>query len=224
MTTFIEYLASVSADESPTAVEDEISSFNLNTCAKLFTDPDLPRDDSILFGCVFVCILSLGHRSSTWNTKLTGKDRARLYAAQVQLTRISSELDNLNWLLLPVTRNTLSSLYTICEYCQQRFKALWNETFGQCGDLTSSIPLKDISQLARLPQYRQSIVDNWEDYMINLQSAREPSSSWLTRVGSAFACSRSGCTLDHLLANVDDRIQSLYEELAGQYHRFADEV
>lgn len=132
--TFVQYFISVSAANSKTVTGDETSSFNLDTCVELFTDPGLLKDNPALFGCVFVSILSLGHRSSTWNTKLAGRDKAIHYAAQVQPNEVSSQLSSLACLLQPLAGGTLS---TICESCQQRFK-VYGRTFGQYRSLNSS--------------------------------------------------------------------------------------
>jgi hypothetical protein len=209
---FLQYFISVSVKE---AVEgDATASSNYDTCVQLYKDPVFLDNDPALFGCVFASILSLGHRSFTWTSNLTRNDRRILYAAQVQLVKVSSELQSLDWLLQPASR--LASFQTLCDYCRQK---LWDSSFGQCGDLNSDTPLKDMSSLARLPQYRQLLVKEWEadraKTWFNLLKSQPTSSSTPAK------CKYPPCAVDILLLSIDEHIQKVYEEITHQYKRLA---
>ncbi|CAE6480174.1 unnamed protein product [Rhizoctonia solani] len=58
--------------------------------AELYQGFKNSNDDNALLGCVFLNVLSLGHRSQVWS-HLTRDDKAILYAAQALLTDLSRE-------------------------------------------------------------------------------------------------------------------------------------
>lgn len=220
--TFIQYFISISAREAP--YQDQTSAFNLNTCVELYKDPMLPKDDPVLFGCVFAAILSLGHRSSTWTTQLSGRDRSILYAAQTQLVTVCDQLTSLGWLLRPW--ETLPSFNQVCFLCRPKCSVNWNETFGQCGNLNSNIPLQDISSLARLPQYRLLLLEKWEGGPTSTSTiiSEALASAWSSMLPYTLSCLESdcwGCILVPITSEVDARIQKVYEELTDRYNRFA---
>lgn len=233
VTTFIQYFVSTSASIQ-TASQRPIPS-NLGTCVQLYKDPYLPKDSPAVFGCVFASILSLGHHSTVWTSLMSNKDRAVLYAAQVQLTSASDELNHVGWLHSEIY--SLSSVDEICSQCQAQLRYLWPETFGKCGGLKSSVALQDVTSLARLPQYRRLLTSRWNAPVVCFPVMPKPNA------GSAF-CSRSGrCNFEETpftmfkliqslfggkpcsklklpLLDIDRRIRQVYEELAWRHKYF----
>ncbi|KAF8603029.1 hypothetical protein BDV93DRAFT_523617 [Ceratobasidium sp. AG-I] len=103
-----------------------------------------------VFGYSFIFVLSLGHRSSVWVDQLTWQDRAKLYAAQVHMTRLHQIQElNIGWLKEPQLPEK------VCATCRLRFGTIWEASFAQCGPLDSAVPLEDVSKLLHLPQYYQ---------------------------------------------------------------------
>lgn len=124
----------------------------LETCISLYKNPKLLAERGTLFGWVFLYILSLGHRSPAWLDKLTRDDRLVLYAAQAELTNLSSRPDlPLDWLTLH--EDLISNLD--CEDCLPRLEVTWNSIFGRVGRLNSVVPLEDIRRIMFLPACRQ---------------------------------------------------------------------
>lgn len=229
--TFIYYIVSTSTMEAN--AKATAGALGLDTCIQLYTDPTLLQRDPAVFGCVFAALLSLGYR--TWESHLSGKHRTVLYTAQVQLTTLG-ELDSLDWILRPEAADRLLSThyFRICNVCERKFEAIWNGIFGRYQSLKSSprTALDGVAFLAQLPQYRQSLVNQWEDYRSSLKATRsrevsQANSLFTMITGSSsnesLTCSHpNGCTLsDELLADIDQHIQQVYEELASQYDRFA---
>lgn len=156
---FIQYFISIWTvpDNRPTGREH--ASSNLNTCVQIFKDPDLPKDDPALFGCAFVSILSLGHRSMVWASSITRGQRAALYFAQVQLTALSGELEHVEWM---VDTYPWQLVVWTCQQCNWEFMRLWNEIRKRVApDLRSDAPLKGVTALARLPQFRRILSNGW---------------------------------------------------------------
>lgn len=237
VTTFIQYFVSISANNQA-ASQQPIPS-NLDTCLQLYRDPNLPKDNPAIFGCVFASILSLGHYSTVWTSLMSNKDRAVLYAAQVQFTSVSEELKNVGWLQSGVY--SLSSIDEVCSQCQAQLGYLWSETFGKCGGLKSNVALEDVTSLARLPQYRRALVSRWNAPVVCFPVMPKPSA------GSAF-CTRNGrcnfeetpftmfkiiqslfggkpCSkLKHPLLEIDRRIRLVYEELAWRHKYFVSQT
>lgn len=126
----------------------------LETCISLFKDPRLSKDCPALSGWIFSFILAYGHRSTVWKEKLTREERLVLYAAQVELTKLSERPDlNTTWLINP--RDPLDGLVNIsCAECRSHCEFVWRSSFGQVGKLDSAIPLEDIRNLMSLSQCR----------------------------------------------------------------------
>ncbi|KAB5591596.1 hypothetical protein CTheo_4944 [Ceratobasidium theobromae] len=219
--TFIQYFISVSVNEAALAEGNIIAASNHETCVQLYKDPKLPIEDPALFGCVFASILSLGNRSSTWTTKLAGKMRAILYNAQVEFVNLSAQFQSLHWLVQPEAPSALPAFETICSCCRRRFLTLWSESFGKCGNLGSSVLLRDISSLAQLPQRRLSLVHKWEDDRAPVITLPPPqSNTWFRKADPPLVCEQGRCSLDDILLNIDDRIQQVFEEITTHYRRF----
>ncbi|KAG8736015.1 hypothetical protein FRC11_002899, partial [Ceratobasidium sp. 423] len=154
----IQYFISFSADKDKQSLPPVRSNFSV--CLDLYKYDSLKQQDPTLFGCVFAAVVSQHHRSGMWTPALTQKDKVLLYAAQVQLTSISKELQNLHWLLAPTSE--LPFFNQICSTCQSELPRLWTETFSKCGDLNSDTLLSDISSLSLLPQHLHSLSQSWE--------------------------------------------------------------
>lgn len=175
---------------------------NLNTCVQLYKDATLPGALPKLFGCVFTLILSLGHQSSVWKDKLTRDERAALYVAQANFTRLKrhSEL-SLDWLASPLTTVAAGE---VCHMCKQHFTMIWSSSFGRCGDLNSVVPLEDVTELARLPQYRQTFAD------------AVYSSPWV--------CELHYTTGKKILTAIDTRMGETYAKFTSEYKRILSEL
>lgn len=218
--TFINHFVSTSI--KATEVGDTTAASGLDTCVQLYTDPTLRNYDPALFGCVFAAILSLGFRS--WDKHLSGRHRTVLYTTQVQLATLS-ELDSLDWFLRPptVARLLLTYYFKICDPCKQRFTDMWNAIFGPYRNLKSSPNASLNGFLAQLPQCRRSLVHRWEEYRLSLKSTQGGGLIGYVFGSGSSACNHpEGCPLnDELLTDIDQNIQKVYVELAGQYDRFA---
>ncbi|KAG8707210.1 hypothetical protein FRC11_007602 [Ceratobasidium sp. 423] len=122
---FIQYFISINLRElsDPSCPTD---SLNARSCMDLYDivkNSDLV-DEPILLGCMFLNLLSLGHRSRIWSEDMTRKDRAILYAAQVQLVDAATELQNLEWLRLDPPSIELAES-RLCENCDINIKTVW---------------------------------------------------------------------------------------------------
>ncbi|CAE7079158.1 unnamed protein product, partial [Rhizoctonia solani] len=238
----IQYFISISADKDQ---RQPPAPSNFMTCIELFKDETLKQRDSSLFGCVFSAIVSQPHRE--WTSTLTQKDKALLYVAQVQLTSISNVLQSIHWLLTPPSE--LPFFTRMCSTCHAVLPRLWRDTFGKCGNLNSSVLLQDISSLARLPQYYHSLSQTWGevDCMGLPSSSRQPSTSRpfgimgytssLLNLSLALASGNPSIMLaqhavserpregqrccTYYLPRVTTLMDEVYNELAGQYTRFA---
>lgn len=124
---------------------------NIDICIRLYQESaGLPL---VTFGYAFIRLLSLGHRSSIWADRLTSKDRATFYAAQIHLTSLNQVEDlTIKWLNSP--RSYVLPKST-CFACWSKFEGIWKTSFGQCGTLDSAVPLDDVSKLLHIPWYRQ---------------------------------------------------------------------
>ncbi|KAH7334925.1 hypothetical protein B0J17DRAFT_672097 [Rhizoctonia solani] len=151
--TFIQYLISNSSKD-PAVYAMLGDRINELPCVGLYQNFKASDAESVLFGCAFLNILSLGHRSQVWAKCLTRDDRALLYAAQAQLVNVSAELDlDLGWISAP--DSTISRQF--CDRCKTMIPEKWEKGFGECNKaLGSGLPLKDVSLLAQLPLHRHS--------------------------------------------------------------------
>lgn len=227
--TFIEYFISISSDRKPSG-QEPISS-NLDTCVQMYKDPNLPNDDPALFGCVFASILSLGHRSTTWISKMTQRERAVLYAAQVQFTSVVDEMESVEWLRHAAL--SLPFLEEVCPECQSQLEYLWLISFSQCVGRGSADTSQNVTALARLPQHRRAWVSRWNPpdactlLKIRRRPDRQPESlvSAIARVFIPFTFESTECPKLKLpLADIDRRIQLVYEELARRHEDFVLEA
>lgn len=222
--TFIDYFLVNSARRSNVA--DVVATSGRDICVRLYTDPTLRSYDPALFGCVFAIILSLGYRY--WDTHLSGKVRTVLYTAQVQLAAQSS-LNSLNWFLEPKPADQLlpTCYFRICDPCEERFMTVWKENFGACQGLKSGTrtTADSIVLLTQLPQFRKSLVSQWEDYRSCSTSGHDGRGGGILSVlgvGSPKCSYPDSCPSgDELLIEIDQHIQQAYEEIAGQYDSFA---
>ncbi|CAE6388932.1 unnamed protein product [Rhizoctonia solani] len=195
--TFIQYLVSVgSKDEAIAASGDHIDDIPCVGLYRNFKESDI---EPVLFGCAFLNILSLGHRSPVWAGCLTRNDRAILYAAQAQLVNASEGLGlDLGWLSAPRS----ATPGQLCDKCSTRLLEKWNRSFGQCSkDLGSGYPLKDVSLLAQLPTYRHIISSGW---------------------GSA--CKQNSRCVPTLLGSVDTHIQQVFTKATSHYKKVVEEL
>ncbi|QRV83234.1 hypothetical protein RhiJN_11250 [Ceratobasidium sp. AG-Ba] len=175
---------------------------NLNTCVQLYKDASLPGALPTLFGCVFTLILSLGHQSTVWKDKLTRDERAALYVAQATFTRLTRHPElSLDWLSSPLTTIAAGE---VCHMCKQHFNVLWGSSFGRCPDLNSVVPLEDVVELARLPQYRQTFAD--------------------AVYSSAWVCELHYTTGKKLLTAIDTRMGETYSKFTSEYKRILSEL
>lgn len=231
---FTQYFISISTVNETSRQASVFS--NLDTCVQMYKDPNLPNDDPLLFGCVFACILSLGHRSTTWISSMSQRERTVLYAAQVQLTSIANEMESVDW--LQSTISSLPSTDKLCWRCRSQLRKLWQKSFGECGDLRSAIPLQDIRALARLPQHRKLLVSQWGTFETCAKSKirPRPQPRPTTVIESIFGMAGPPeprpepepeseiveCTKLQLpLVDIDTRIQQVYESLARRHRAFS---
>ncbi|KAG9074106.1 hypothetical protein FS749_014375, partial [Ceratobasidium sp. UAMH 11750] len=155
----------------------------LDACVRLYKDTSLPTALPKLFGCIFTLILSLGYQSTVWKDQLTRDERAALYVAQAHFTRLHRHPElSLEWLFSPQT--TITS--------------------GECGELNSVVPLEDISEIARLPQYRQKFADAVQ------------SSPWV--------CELHYTAGKKFLNAIDTRLGESYVKFTSEYKRIVSEL
>jgi hypothetical protein len=211
--TFIQYLISTSTKE----IVSKADHIDEPPCAGFYHNLKESNTDPALFGCVFLNVLSLGHRSSVWSTYLTRDDRAILYAAQAQLIDVSEELKiDLGWLSGPDP--TISR--GLCGGCGVKIKTSWARSLRQCSNaLGSGLPLKDVSILAQIAINRYGLeilttqkspydCPKFEIVANNLRhSFRGP--EW----------TRTPCPMDPMLDLIDTHIQQVYTEVASFYKR-----
>ncbi|KAG8707211.1 hypothetical protein FRC11_007603, partial [Ceratobasidium sp. 423] len=202
---FIQYFITINLEDMTSPV-CENDSRNARACMDLYDIVKKPDVDPVLLGCIFLKVLSLGHRSWIWLERMTRKDRPILYAAQVQFVNASSEIQNLEWLRpYPVCRELVEEYW--CDTCESKVMATWNRLFGKLGrDLGSGLPLKDVLLLS------QVAINRWRFY--------EECTNELEN-----CCGRGGLSFlalpDGLLNYLDDNIQKLYEEVASRYRVLA---
>ncbi|KAJ1306213.1 hypothetical protein OPQ81_010921 [Rhizoctonia solani] len=176
-------------------------------------------EDNALLGCVFLNILSLGHRSQVW-LKLGRYDKAILYAAQAQLTNLPNEFvpGSLAW----VTKPDPELAQQLCTGCQLRLSSLWDKLFGECSEgLGSNVPLKDVLFLVKMPEYRWTLWNEMRQVALsvcNLGPLAPPSSPATPRTSRIDKCS-----LLPLLNDIDQHIRDLYEQTTSRYRAIAQE-
>ncbi|CAE6480911.1 unnamed protein product [Rhizoctonia solani] len=200
---FIQYLLSVgSRDETIAALGDHINDL---PSVGLYRNFNASDTEPVLFGCAFLNILSLGHRSPVWARCLTRNDRAVLYAAQAQLVDVSAALDlDLGWLSAP----NAATPRQLCDKCNTKLLEKWNQSFGQCSkDLGSGYPLKDVSLLAQLPTYRHIM-------------PRSSGSKW--GWGWDSGCKQNFSCLPTLLGSVDTHIQQVFAKATSYYKKIVE--
>ncbi|KAH7334985.1 hypothetical protein B0J17DRAFT_96446 [Rhizoctonia solani] len=200
---FIQYFVSMNlTDANP-------PSSNARACVDLYGTVKSSDTDTALFGCVFLKLLSLGHRSRIWTQCVNRKDRAILYAAQVQLVNVAKELRNLEWLKPnppPISRAEPK----LCKSCETKTVAIWNKGFGQLGQgLGSTVPFEDISVLSQVAKAHFEFHQEWNARL-------------------KYCCGYAGrCVLlspNELPGFLDENIRKLFEEVASRYKKLAEEV
>ncbi|KAG8711332.1 hypothetical protein FRC11_003080 [Ceratobasidium sp. 423] len=211
---FIQYFISINTKET---ADNDMTAARTNalTCVGLYNSLKGSENDSALLGCVFLNILSLGHRSSIRGSGLTGNDRAILYAAQIELIDISSEFCSLQWLDSPGSLGR----YYLCSDCQAILARRWVGTFKNCKkELGSGSPLKDVTLVAQLPKYR------WE-LLVDMGNKVKPLGCG-KMLPDPYDLRRSGvkCTAIPLLSYIDRCIRKVYEEAASRHKKFAEEL
>ncbi|CAE6415021.1 unnamed protein product [Rhizoctonia solani] len=175
-------------------------------------------DDDALLGCVFLNILSLGHRSQVWSD-LTRDDKAILYAAQAQLTNLPQEFapGSLAWVTKPDP-----VAQQLCDACQLRLSGVWDKIFRECNEgLGSNIPLKDVLFLAEMPEYRWALWSEMSQVaptVCTLSPLVPPSSPATSSTSRPITC-----PIRSLLNDVDQYIQDVYEQAASRYRAIARE-
>ncbi|CAE6350779.1 unnamed protein product [Rhizoctonia solani] len=200
---FIQYFISVNlSDASP-------PSHNARACVDLYNTAKSSDVDVALFGCIFLKLLSLGHRSRVWSQCVTNKDRAILYAAQVQLVNASKELQSLGW-LKPNAPPISGAEPKLCKNCESKTVAIWKKGFGQLGQgLGSTSPFEDISILSQVAKTHFEFHQEWKDKL-------------------KYCCGYAGrCLLlspTELPGFLDENIRKLYEEVASRYKELTSEV
>ncbi|KAG8758552.1 hypothetical protein FRC11_003470 [Ceratobasidium sp. 423] len=174
-------------------------------------------DDDALLGCVFLNILSLGHRSQVWSD-LTRDDKAILYAAQAQLTSLPEEFvpGSLAW----VTKPDPGLAQQLCDACQLRLSGVWDKIFSECNEgLGSNIPLKDVLFLAEMPEYRWTLWNEMSQaapVVCTLSPLVPPSSPATSNTSRPITC-----PIRPLLNDVDQHIRDVYEQAASRYRAIA---
>ncbi|CAE6360579.1 unnamed protein product [Rhizoctonia solani] len=164
-------------------------------------------NDPVLLGCIFLKLLSLGHRSRIWSERVTRKDKAILYAAQVQFVDASKEFKSLRWVRPDLPREAIN-VSKLCPKCESNVKNDWKKFFGELSEgMGSGLPLKDVSLLTQIAGFR------WK-------SQRE----WESRIGSCDSSWKMGfyCSSEGLLNFLDERLRELYEEVAYRYWKLAE--
>ncbi|CAE6475921.1 unnamed protein product [Rhizoctonia solani] len=200
---FVQYFVSVNLNDA------NPPSPNARACVDLYNATKSSGVDTALFGCVFLKLLSLGHRSRVWSQCVTNKDRAILYAAQVQLVNASKELKDLEWLKPnppPISRAEPK----LCTSCETKTAAIWKKGFGQLGQgLGSTLPFEDISILSQVAKIHFEFHQQWKDKL-------------------KYCCGYAGrCLLlspNELPGFLDENIRKLYEEVTSRYKELTGEV
>ncbi|CAE6476361.1 unnamed protein product [Rhizoctonia solani] len=200
---FIQYFVSINlTDANP-------PSSNARACVELYEAVKSSDTDTALFGCIFLKLLSLGHRSPIWTQCVNRKDRAILYAAQVQLVHVAKELRNLEW-LKPKPPPISRAEPKLCNSCENKTVAIWNKGFGQLGQgFGSTVPFEDITILSQVAKAHFEFHQEWRDRL-------------------RYCCGYAGrCSLlspNVLPGFLDDSIRKLFEEIASRYKKLSEEV
>ncbi|KAH7334982.1 hypothetical protein B0J17DRAFT_96426 [Rhizoctonia solani] len=203
--TFIQYFISISLRDV-THPSNSTNSLNAHACIDLYDIVKHPGVDPVLLGCIFLNLLSLGHRSRIWSEHVTRRDRAILYAAQVQFIDVTTELQNLGWLSLDSPIMKLVGCSFLCNACETKLTASWRKSFGEIGQgLGSGQQLKDVSLLSQLAKNRWDFYEGWKDICCQACETR----GWL-RLPS------------NLIDFLNDNIQTLYEDVASRCGELAE--
>lgn len=175
-------------------------------------------NENALLGCVFLNILSLGHRSLVWS-HLGKDDKAVLYAAQAQLTDLPHEFvpGSLDWVAKPDPGQTQE----LCTGCQLSLSGTWDRIFRDCTEgLGSSIPLKDATLLAEMPEYRWSLWSSMGEITLDSCTAVAPPPGSQALPSTS---RRVTCSIRPLLKTVDQHIQDVYEQVTSRYRIISKE-
>ncbi|CEL56531.1 hypothetical protein RSOLAG1IB_07880 [Rhizoctonia solani AG-1 IB] len=176
------------------------------------------ESNEALFGCAFLNILSLGHRSQVWSD-LTRDDRAIFYAAQAQLIDLPCELTpgTLAWVASPKP----ALLQQLCNGCQKIVSDVWAKTFEECFEgIGSDRPLKDVRLLAEMPIYRPELWKRMSRKAFTdcSQAAANPSRFQLPSTAPVMLRpATTTCPFGPLLNDVDQHIKDIYVQIAVRY-------
>lgn len=130
------------------------NSVNIDTCASLYKDPRLAKNNHGFYGWLIAVILSRRHISAVWLNQLSRDDRLVLYALQAELME---DVQGSGYIFAAALLRTLqrSLKVTSCSACSPHISAAQKSAFGPLGDLRSGAPLDHIKHLAELPYYSQ---------------------------------------------------------------------
>ncbi|CAE7085590.1 unnamed protein product [Rhizoctonia solani] len=93
---------------------------DLILCVSLYSNFEVLTVSQELFGWAFLLVLSLGHRSVAWSTKLSRANRLVLYAAQAEMVKLSEYSPlGISWLVQP-RHPTDGFLHLSCNACSSR--------------------------------------------------------------------------------------------------------
>ncbi|CAE6477735.1 unnamed protein product [Rhizoctonia solani] len=116
-------------------VHGNLTPHNLDLCVSLYGNSEVLGINQELFGWTFLLVLSLGHRSAAWSTKLSREDRLVLYAAQAELVKLSEYAPlGISW-LAQSRHPTNGLLHICCSVCSARCDEAWTTAFGKLGAL-----------------------------------------------------------------------------------------
>ncbi|KAF8673618.1 hypothetical protein RHS04_07607 [Rhizoctonia solani] len=171
-----------------------------------------PGDDSVLLGYIFLNVLSLGHRSRIWSGRINRKDKAILYAAQVQFVDALTEFQTLKKWVVPDPPREITSLSTLCPECKDIIINSWKSFFGEfCQKMGSGLPLKDVSLLSQIADFHRKSEEEWENKTRGCMN-------FLTAKSLSFKL----CTPEEPLKFLDLNMQKFYEEVAFRYKMLAE--
>ncbi|QRV97389.1 The BTB (BR-C, ttk and bab)/POZ (Pox virus and Zinc finger) domain [Ceratobasidium sp. AG-Ba] len=164
---------------------------------QLYNHPTLKQQDPALFGFVFCMVLSAGYQSSIWQG-MTRDERAKLYAAQTQLTPLPSTLP-IGWVQNPSELSSSipnESRPSCFSSCSQNFVQKVNQIIKR-GEFVEELPLRGITAMCKLPTYRQQLAES-----------PKPSNECV-------------CTLK-MLEKIDLKLDALFTELAEIHYNCLD--
>ncbi|KAL5638483.1 hypothetical protein ACGC1H_005238 [Rhizoctonia solani] len=215
---FIQYLIYKIAQDIRSNQDVGDCSSKITGLVEIYQGLKRSNDDNALLGCVFLNILSLGHRSQVWSS-LTRDDKSILYAAQVQLTDLPRVFipGSLAWLAKPDPEQA----QVLCVGCRSSLSVLWNEIFGECNEgIGSTTPLKDVLFLTAMPEYFWTLWSKMNEATLGSCTSAKPLSSSRATSNTSRTVT---CSLRPLLNYVDQHIQSVYEQAASQYWAIVEE-